>query len=61
MFPFFLQKATARLRASNLLGPEEATKMTKGLEQLLYEDRLRKLRLFVLKKRRLQKDLLAAF
>lgn len=51
------QEGCGHARAS----PKEDTKMIRGLQDLSYEDRLRELGVFSLEKRRLQRDLRAAF
>jgi len=43
------------------VGPEETTKLLRGLEDLSYEQKLRELGLFTPEKRRFQGNLIAAF
>jgi len=43
------------------VGPEEATKMIRGMEHFSYEERLRALGLFSLEKTRLWEHLVVAF
>jgi len=43
------------------VGPEEATKIIRGLEHLSYSEMLRELGFFCLLKRRLQDDIIVAF
>ena len=49
------------MKVMELLGPEEATKVIRGLENLSFVEWMRELGLFSLEKRRLWRDLTAVF